>query len=67
MSSAIRLERTQTPGVYRRGGRYVVTFRDPSGKPRKRFAKTYKEAKRLKSALSTDVQRGEYRTGRSRG
>lgn len=60
-ATALRLEKTRTPGVYRRGGRYVVTFRDPSGKPRKRFAKTYNEAKRLKSALSADVERGEYR------
>ncbi len=57
----LKLVRTKTPGVYKRGGRYVVTFRDPSGKPRKRFASTYTEAKRLKSALSADVARGEYR------
>lgn len=55
------LERTRTPGVYKRGGRYVVRFRDASGKQRKRFAKTYKEAIRLKSALATDVDRGDYR------
>jgi len=59
--TTLTLEKTQTPGVYKRGGRYVVTFRDPGGKQRKRFAKTYKEAKRLKSALATDVSRGEYR------
>jgi len=29
--------------------------------PRKRFARTYKEAKRLKASLTTDVGRGEYR------
>ena len=55
------LERTKTPGVYRRGGRYVVRFRDPYGRQRKRFAKTYKEAARLRSALAADVDRGEYR------
>jgi hypothetical protein len=60
-ATALSLTKTKTPGVYRRGGRYVVTFRDSSGKPRKRFAKTYTEAKRLKSALSADVHRGEYR------
>jgi integrase len=59
--ASLVLERTKTPGVYRRGGRYVVTFRDPSGTPRKRFAVTYAEAKRLKAALSADVHRGEYR------
>lgn len=56
------LERTKTPGVYRRGGRYVVTFRDHAGHQRKRFAATYSEAKRVKAALATDVARGEYRT-----
>lgn len=55
------LEKTQTPGIYKRGGRYVVRFRDSGGRQRKRFAKTYKEARRLKSALSADVDRGEYR------
>jgi integrase len=60
-ATALRLTKTKTPGVYSRGGRYVVRFRDPSGKQRKRFAKTYKEAVRLKSALATDVDRGEYR------
>ena len=57
----LTLQRTRTAGVYKRGGRYVVRFRDTSGKQRKRFAKTYKEAVRLKAALSTDVHRGEYR------
>ena len=60
-ATALSLTKTKTPGVYRRGGRYVVRFRDPAGKQRKRFAKTYKEAVRLKSALSADVDRGEYR------
>src|SRR4051794_24484123 len=56
-----RLEKTKTPGVYRRGGRYVVTFRDSRGKPKKRFAKTYTEARRIKASIATDVARGEYR------
>jgi integrase len=55
------LETTKTPGVYRRGSRYVVRFRDPTGKQRKRFAATYKEALRLKSTLTADVHRGEFR------
>lgn len=55
------LEKTKTPGVYKRGGSYVVRFRDPSGKARKRFARTFNEAKRLKASLTTDVGRGEYR------
>lgn len=61
MANSMPLEKTRTPGVYKRGARYVVTYTDPGGRRRKRFAKTYKEATRLKSALSTDVERGEYR------
>ncbi len=61
MSSA-QLERTKTPGIYRRGSRYVVVFRDPTGRQRKRFARTLAEARDLKLMLGADVARGEYRT-----
>jgi integrase len=60
--ASLTLERTKTPGVYRRGSRYVVTFRDHAGRQRKRFAATYAEGKRVKVALATDVARGEYRS-----
>jgi integrase len=53
--------KTKTPGVYKRGGRYVVTFRDSAGKSRKRFVATYDEARNAKRALETDVARGEFR------
>jgi hypothetical protein len=53
--------RTSAPGVYRRGGRYVVTFTDPSGRRRKRSAATMAEARALKAALTTNVARGDYR------
>jgi integrase len=56
-----RLERTSTPGVFKRGGSYVVIVRDPSGKQRKHAAKTLAAARALKASLTTDVQRGEYR------
>jgi len=49
------------PGVYRRGGRYVVAYRDPSGKQRRRTAATLGEARALKAELSADMSRGEYR------
>ncbi|MGE0028399.1 MAG: tyrosine-type recombinase/integrase [Thermoleophilia bacterium] len=58
---AAPFERTSTPGVYRRGSRYVVTFTDPSGRRRKRSAATLAEARLLKSSLATDVARGEFR------
>src|SRR5262245_17672413 len=43
-----RLEKTTTPGIYKRGGRYVVVRRDLSGRQRKLFARTLAEARRLK-------------------
>jgi integrase len=56
-----RLVKTSTPGVYKRGGRYVVVFRDAQGKQVKRAARTLAEARVLKSSLNADVERGEYR------
>jgi len=56
-----KLERTATPGIYKRGRRYVVTFRDPYGKQRKRSARTLAEARDVKAQLTADVRRGEYR------
>ncbi len=56
-----KLERTATPGIYKRGGRYVVVFRDPTGRQRKQFARTLAEARKLKATLTADVTRGAYR------
>jgi integrase len=58
---AAKMERTSTPGIYRRGGRYVVVYRDPVGRQRKRSAATLAEARLLKSEATADVARGEYR------
>jgi integrase len=55
------LVKTNTPGIYKRGSRYVVVFRDPYGKQRKKSARTLAEARDLKSTLTADVARGEYR------
>src|SRR2546423_12252400 len=55
------LVKTGVPGIYRRGGRYVVIVRDPSGRPRKHAAATMKEARATKASLTADVQRGEWR------
>ena len=57
-----KLIKTSTPGVYRRGNRYVVVFRDPTGRQHKQAARTLAEARELKASLTTDVNRGEYRT-----
>lgn len=56
-----RLIKTSTPGVYRRGGRYVVAYRDPEGRQCKRSARTLAEARELKARLGADIARGEYR------
>jgi integrase len=56
-----QLERTKHAGIFKRGGRYVVVYRDPSGRQRKRAARTLAEARALKSSLTTDVARGEWR------
>ncbi len=57
---AARMERTKTPGIYKRGGRYVVVFRDGEGRQRKVAARTLDEARKVKSARSADVARGEF-------
>src|SRR5580693_3953722 len=56
------LAKTSSPGIYKRGSRYVVIFRDPHGRQRKRSARTLAEARDLKATLTADVRRGEYRT-----
>jgi integrase len=51
-----QLERTATPGIYKRGGRYVVVRRDLSGRQRKLFARTLAEARRLKGKPPEELQ-----------
>src|SRR5919109_272793 len=69
-ASAVQKEEVMTPkmvkvngapGIYKRGGSYVVTFRDPQGRQRERFARTLAEARKLKAANVADVARGEFR------
>jgi integrase len=55
------LEKTTHPGIYRRGNRYVVAYRDPSGRQRKQSAGTLAEARTLRATLTADVKRGEFR------
>lgn len=56
-----RLVKTGTPGIFKRGGRYVVIGRDLRGKQVKKFATTLAEARVKKAELRADVHRGEYR------
>jgi integrase len=59
-----RLRKTKTPGVFKRvdgAGQtigYVSVFRN-AGRQRKRHARTYEEAKRIKRESETDRDRGE--------
>lgn len=60
MAPAPKMVRTKTPGVFRRGGRYVVTFRDADGRQRKEAARTYELARALKIKREGEVARGAF-------
>jgi integrase len=61
-SSRRPMDRTGTPGIFKRGNRYVVVARDHKGKQVKRFTTTLAEARDVKATLRADVARGEYRS-----
>lgn len=52
------LEKTQSPGIYRRNSSYVVVLRDGDGRQFKRCATTLKEARDIKATLLADRARG---------
>src|SRR5579862_9038215 len=56
---AAPLVRTKTPGIYKRGSRYVFSYR-VAGKQRWESCRTLEEARRAKSARQTDIGRGEF-------
>lgn len=55
---AAPMERTRHPGIYKRGSRYVVTYR-LGGKQKKESTRTLEEARRLKATRQADLARGE--------
>ncbi|MCW2984046.1 MAG: integrase [Conexibacter sp.] len=55
-----KLAKTKTPGVYRRGKKYVYAYR-VRGVQRWKTVDTYEEARRGKLAAEVDVDRGELR------
>jgi hypothetical protein len=58
---AAKMEKTRTPGIFRRGGRYVVPYREPeTGKQRWPSFRTYEEARRFKRGQAADADRGEF-------
>jgi integrase len=54
-----RLEKTRTPGIFKRGNRYVFSYR-VDGKQRWESCRTLDEARRAKAARATDIERGEF-------
>jgi integrase len=61
---AAKLEKTRTPGIFKRGSRYCFSYR-VNGVQKWESCRTLDEARLAKSARTTDVQRGEF-DGRSR-
>src|SRR5829696_6305216 len=55
---AARMEKTRHAGIYKRGGRYVFSYR-LNGTQRWESARTLSEAQRLKARRSADADRGE--------
>jgi integrase len=56
---AAKLEKTRTPGIFKRGSRYVFSYR-VEGIQRWESCRTLEEARRAKAARSTDIGRGEF-------
>jgi integrase len=56
---AAPMVKTRTPGVYKRGGRYVATWW-VKGKMRKKSARTLEEARRIKAGREAEIHSGEY-------
>lgn len=57
---AAALKKTRTPGIYKRGSRYAVVYRDSEGRQRQESARTLDEARALKAARTTAVATGEF-------
>ena len=55
------LVRTRSPGIFRRGDRYVVVYREPNGKQRKQAAETLAAARALQAEVRNAIARGSYR------
>lgn len=56
---AAPLVKTKTPGIYKRGSRYVFSYR-VNGAQRWESRRTLEEARRAKAARQTDIGRGEF-------
>ncbi|MGK2936922.1 MAG: phage integrase central domain-containing protein [Solirubrobacteraceae bacterium] len=54
------LEKTSTPGVFKRGTRYAVLYRDAQGRQRQESARTYDDARRLRRKRMAAVDEGTH-------
>src|ERR1700722_12763041 len=52
-------KKTRTPGIFKRGSRYVFSYR-VDGRQRWESCRTLDEARRGKAARCTDIERGEF-------
>jgi integrase len=57
---AAKREKTATPGIYKRGGKYTFSYREPNGKQRWDSARTLAEAREARSARETAINTGEH-------
>jgi integrase len=53
-------EKTKTPGIYKRGGRYTFSYRDHERKQRWETTRTYDEARKLKAQRSAEMESGAF-------
>jgi integrase len=56
---AAPMDKTNYPGIYRRGSRWVATWY-AGGRQKKKSARTQAEARKLRAAMLGDVARGEF-------
>jgi integrase len=56
---AAKLVKTRHPGIYKRGSRYVATYR-VNGRQHRESAPTLEAARKLKATRETDSHRGEF-------
>ena len=54
-------KKTSEPGVFKRGNRYQVYYRDPDGRQRSKSLPTLAAARDFKASVRADIRRGEYR------
>lgn len=57
---AAPMVKTRTPGIYKRGSRYAVLYRDADGRQRQESARTLDEARRIKAGRCAAVAAGEF-------